>query len=39
MNKTFTTKLLGVRTKGANSNVKNGSLMIVNNHRDSFMKF
>jgi len=29
MNKTSTTKLLGVRTKGASSNVKNGSLMIL----------
>lgn len=32
MNKTFTNKLLGIRTKGANSNVKDGSLMITDNH-------
>lgn len=35
MNKTFTTKLLGFRTKGANSNVKNGSLMIADNHKET----
>lgn len=29
MNKTFTNKLLGIRTRGANSNVKDDTLMIT----------